>query len=553
MQVAIPKRKRDEDWAPTSAQRKAYLANKKFAGLYPWGTHGAVRLERGSDYTRNTYGETYKKATDDQKANRRKSGYTGRGKYWGRALGSALGGIGGMMLGGPKGAAIGGSLGGSLGDSLTGRGLYEGRGSYAVSNSLMSGSSSKPPMFKSISDETGALVVSHREYIADIFGNETTESFKNRSYSINPGLERTFPWLSQIAQNYEEYEMVQCVFEFRSTVAVDVSSNGQVGTIVMVTNYNAGNRSFTDKNTMMQYDGAMSCKTTQSMIHGVECDPSKISGPAGNYIRANPVVSGQDVKTYDHGLFQLASIGLPDAYANDNIGELWISYTVKLRKPRLFSGKGLNVSRDQYLCTGPTGATNIFANMTPILGTAVSNNIGTIVNFVSAKPGDTTISLYDLVFPASYSGNLEIKVIANGSLSMSSNSGAWRNCFANDDAVAGTYEFNSGTTGNFSKRYDIYGAIPNTQAAGEWYCASVDDLSALTVNDQAVIMLHVKVNIATDGVDNKLRFQLPREGVAGDQLSIEIAEYNTFDISLTDTADFVYQGTKLPYPVVSRT
>jgi hypothetical protein len=552
MQVAIPKRKRDEDWAPTSAQRKAYLANKKFAGLYPWGTHGAVRLERGTDYNLRNFGTTYKEATDEQKANRRKSGYTGRGKYWGRALGSALGGIGGMMLGGPKGAAIGGSLGGSLGDKLTGRGLYEGRGSYAVTNSLMSGSSSKPPMFKSISDETGALVVSHREYIADIFGNETTESFKNRSYSINPGLERTFPWLSQIAQNYEEYEMVQCVFEFRSTVAVDVSSNGQVGTIVMVTNYNAGNRPFTDKNTMMQYDGAMSCKTTQSMIHGVECDPSKISGPAGNYIRANPVVSGQDVKTYDHGLFQLASIGLPDAYANDNIGELWISYTVKLRKPRLFSGKGLNVSRDQYLCTGPTGSTNIFANMTPYLGTAVSNNIGTIVNFVSTKPGDSSISLYDLVFPASYSGNLEIKVTANGTLNMSVNKSSWRKCFANDDAVAGTFEFNSGTTGNFAKRYDIYGALPDSQSAGEWYCSAVDDPNSTADNDQAMILLHVKVSIATDGVDNKLRFQLPMEGVAGDQLSIEVAEYNTFDISLTDTADFVYQGTKLPYPVVSR-
>lgn len=518
-------------------------ATSKFSKLHPWDTYGAARMERGSEFTQNNFGTSYKEATPEQRSNRKRTGYTGRGKYWGKMLGGALGSIGGMFVGGPKGAVVGGKLGSHYGDKWSGRGLYEGRGSYApVTNSLMAGSASTPATFQSVDDETGALCISHKEYIADIFGNESTESFKNRTYSINPGLERTFPWLSQIAQNYEEYEMIQCVFEFRSTVAVDVASNGQVGTIVMVTNYNAGARPFSDKNTMMQYDGCMSSKTTQSMVHGVECDPDKRSGAAGNFIRANPVITGEDIKTYDHGVFQLASVGLPDAYANDNIGELWISYTVKLRKPRLFSGKGLNLSRDQYVVT--TTAQDQFLNMSNVIGTGVQNNIGTKINFVSSA---SSVGSYDLLFPASYAGNLEIRVLVNGSIETTTNNTAWRRMFATDAAVAGVYEFLTGTTGNIKQRKDLYGALPVSNSDPEWYVACTDDLATGTTNDQVMVTFHVKIGIATDGVDNKLRFNLPQHCLAGNQLSIDISEYNTFDLALEEDASFVYQGTKLPY------
>ena len=89
----------------------------------------------------------------------------------------------------------------------------------------------------------------------------------------------------------------------------------------MATNYNASSPPFSDKATMMEYAHAMSAKTTEHMTHGVECDPSKLGGSERKYIRTNPVVPSQDLKTYDHGLFQLAVANSPASrHAKRNYG-----------------------------------------------------------------------------------------------------------------------------------------------------------------------------------------------------------------------------------------
>lgn len=510
---------------PSTPSSRGMWATSKFSKLHPWDTWGAARLERGSDFTLSNFGTTYKDATAEQRSNRKRTGYTGRGKYWGKMLGGALGSIGGMFVGGPKGAVLGGKLGSHYGDKWSGRGMYEGQGSYApVSNSLIAGSTQAPPSFQSVADETGALIITHREYIADIFGNQAGESYKNRSYAINPGLERSFPWLSQIAQNYEEYEMIQCVYEYRSTVAIDVGSNGQVGTVVMATNYNAANRAFDDKNTMMQYDGSMSSKTTESMAHGVECDPSKKNTPGGLYTRANPVVTGQDLKTYDHGLFQLATIGLPSAYENDNIGELWVSYTVKLRKPRFFSGKGLNVSRDRILCN-PNGN---LTDLLPVTALGQQNNIG--VTFTRGLVSGTA-AVYYIVFPASYAGNVKVDLrmagAVNGSLYTQ----------LSDETPVGLL---AATTGNIEPIPDMFGVNPGDARTPSFGCRSQQSFTG-TDKDMLTSTVHIKVSVATDGIDNKLAVSLDTgSGIdANTQIVFDICEYNTYDLAVTERPKFV--------------
>lgn len=539
----MPKRKSSSSCSSSCCKTiRQTSAAKRFSKLHPWTTHGAARLPRGSEFTRAQFGPSWYEADDQQKNARLESGYRGRGKYWGKTLGGALGSIGGMFLGGPKGAVVGGSLGSAIGDKLTGKGLYEGRGLYegggTVSNSLMAGSSRTPAQFASVNDETGALIVSHREYISDIFGNEANESYKNRTFPINPGLERSFPWLSQIAQNYEEYEMIQCVYEFRSTVSIDVGSNGQVGSVVMATNYNAANRPFDDKNTMMQYDGSMSCKTTESMVHGVECDPSKKNSPGGLYTRANPVIVGQDLKTYDHGLFQLATIGLPAAYENDNIGELWVSYTVKLRKPRFFSGKGLNVSRDLLLCNvdGTSSSSDNFQNLAGSWALGQQNNIGCIVRSVDEQ---AAYSYYQIVFPASYAGNLSITFIMSGS--KNSNNCPLFQANSSDGTPIDLYGTAQGTTGNITVLKDIYGCLPGTSRVATFGNFSYQDRGGITA-DTIICLVHVKVSVATDGVDNALGFLLYNgsDGLTPKtQISIDISEYNTYDAAPTSTPTYV--------------
>lgn len=284
-----------------------------------------------------------------------------------------------------------------------GRGAYYGgRGSYEAGNNVIQGhqSAGNVPQFSSAQDDQGDITISHTEYLGDIYGNPAGSLFTNSSYALNPGVERTFPWLSQIACNFAEYELVQCIFTYRSTASIDVDSNGQVGTVIMATNYNPDAADFTDKATMMQYAHANSDKAVITQKHGVECDPTMNAGPAIKYVRTSPLSnqSGDSVR-YDQGTFQLAMHGTPTAYQDASIGELWISYTVRLNKPRLFSGIGKNISQDLFVSNGGETANTVFGTNSTML-TGSENSIGGSLNVSGANCTYT--------FPSNTHGHFEV-------------------------------------------------------------------------------------------------------------------------------------------------
>nr|QKV51169.1 putative capsid protein [Crucivirus sp.] len=210
-----------------------------------------------------------------------------------------------------------------------GRALY-GQGDYRT-GSNRSPTTGRMGMGTSIAKfaSTGnAVVVSHREYIGDI---SSSVAFTNASYAINPGLVTTFPWLSQLAASFTEYDFKQLVFQFKSTSANALNStNTALGTVVGATQYNAGSDDFTSKQQMENYEFAKSCKPSEDQVFPVEC--AQFQNPVDQlYVRSQPVPSGQDSRLYDLGNFQLATAGSQAAAV---IGELWVSYTVCLYKPR---------------------------------------------------------------------------------------------------------------------------------------------------------------------------------------------------------------------------
>lgn len=202
-----------------------------------------------------------------------------------------------------------------------------GRGDYKVSsNSLVE--SGAPPSF--IRDGSG-FRVRHREYIRDVVSPGA--GFNNYPLPINPGLPETFPWLSSIAANFEEYELHGLVFEFRTLSAVAVSStNTALGAVVLATNYDPYDPAFQNKQQMEAYEFSCSGPPCHSLLHPVECAPRQTATPI-KYVRTNGlVVPGGDLRLYDQGLFQIATVG---QQAASNIGELWVSYDVKFLKPKL--------------------------------------------------------------------------------------------------------------------------------------------------------------------------------------------------------------------------
>lgn len=233
-----------------------------------------------------------------------------------RTLGQAWGALGG--LGGIVKAARGGIPG------------ITGSGDYTVSyNSLMEDGSSQAPSF---GGGTGRSIrVRHREYIQDV---QSTIGFANLSFAINPANRNLFPWLSNIAQNFQEYKIHGMIMHFNSLSAEALNStNTALGAIIMSTDYNAASPPFQSKSAAENAEFTVSTRPSQSLIHGIECDPAMTVNQGHLYISANSngtVPTGEDIKTYNMGTFQFITQG---SQAVATVGELWVSYDIELLKP----------------------------------------------------------------------------------------------------------------------------------------------------------------------------------------------------------------------------
>ncbi len=167
-------------------------------------------------------------------------------------------------------------------------------------------------------------IVSHREYIGDVTGSA---DFYNKVYSINPGNKELFPWLSTIAQNYQQYRIHGMLIEFRPLIT-DYAALGSPGVVAMATNYNADAPAYRSRIDMENSEYAVSVKPTANLIHAIECAPEQTS-VTKLYVRSGDPVAGQDLRLYDLGNFQFATQSNPVAV----LGELWVSYVVEFFKP----------------------------------------------------------------------------------------------------------------------------------------------------------------------------------------------------------------------------
>lgn len=273
-------------------------------------------------------------------------------------VGSIIGGGVGSMFGLPYAQGIGKWLGTGIG-TIFGSGDYEMVGQNPSYNVLTNGA--QIPKF-STTRQTN--IVSHREYLGDITG---TTAFTNRVYPINPGSTLTFPWLSTLAQCYQQYKIHGLIFEFRPLIT-DFVTSGAPGVVVMATNYNADEPAYTTKQAMENSEYAVSVKPTCNLMHGVEC-ASNQTVLNELYVRPAGLASNLDLKFTDLGNFQFASQGNPTQL----LGELWCSYTIEFFKPLLPNDVGGNV---QSISTTRGGVTNVLPT-----GTVIINQSGDLAGF----------------------------------------------------------------------------------------------------------------------------------------------------------------------------
>lgn len=295
-------------------------------------------IERGSRLSKELFGDSYAEASIPQKRMRRALNFRGEGdyeafkpwlKYGSRAVGAGLAAVPAFMTGGwgkaiealPEGWEAGARFSKSVG-----------WGDYStpmITNQIMNGgtnaSSDTPVMLNHMGDLSGDIILQHREFISNVTVSGT--ALEQKQYELNPGLKETFPFLSQIANNFELYKFEGLAFQF--VPHYGEGEDSILGKVIMVTNYDPDARDFRTSQEMQNYDYACTAKPSLGQVHGVETDSTK-RATEQLYVRSGDVA--RDKVFTDIGKFTIATEGIPKP---GNIGELWVTYKIRLSRAHL--------------------------------------------------------------------------------------------------------------------------------------------------------------------------------------------------------------------------
>jgi hypothetical protein len=202
-----------------------------------------------------------------------------------------------------------------------------------------------------ITGSGNVTVVKHKEYVADL--TSTGAGYQVSSFRINAGIPTTFPWLYNLAANFEKYKFRKLHFVYHSSVATTTS-----GSVMLAIDLDALDSAPATKAQMLQMN-----KVVRSNVW--EGCRSEVPQSVGQlFIRTGAVPAGADAKTYDVGSLFVALSGVDAGVA----GEVWFEYEVELHTPQstqaaVFSAEAnwnasdwLTFSKSGYLGVSQQGA-----------------------------------------------------------------------------------------------------------------------------------------------------------------------------------------------------
>lgn len=332
-----------------------------------------------------------------------------------KSLGKQILTTGGQLLGSGIGDLIGvpglGKIGRSAGAFIS---KITGMGDYKISsNSLMTGQ--RPSFTNSNTLNNGGIRIKHREFIENVV--TSGDAFNSKTYILNPGLVQSFPFLSTLANSFEQYHMNGLVWEYVSTSADALNStNTALGVVVISTTYDPLDSPFTDKQQMEAYMFTSSGAPSSNQLHPVECAPG-VSTLRNLYVRATDIPANADAHFYDMGITTIATQGQQAACT---IGELWVSYDITLLKPKIETPLGASTLCYHARFTPTTGA--LFTNPVRRSGSTITctypttnsiafPNVGRYCVVIAGQSG-TSVSMG---VPASSTGATLVSAFFGGS------------------------------------------------------------------------------------------------------------------------------------------
>lgn len=278
---------------------------------------------------------------------------------------------------------------------------------YHVKHNSFIGSS--PPTFSGSSGED--IIVTRREFVKDIYSSTT---FANERFFLNPGNPILFPWLSQFAKGYEEYQIMGMVFEFKSTSSDAISSGLGMGSVIAATDYDCLDATYTDKRTMAASEFSNSCKPSISFLHPIECDPKRnvlgrmyVLPGITDVSQVTSPTSSMDPRFATLGQTYIAVEGM--AAADSAIGELWVTYKVKLSRPILEAASVYEGLAQRIQLETDTGG-NVTSAPTMESRGGVGFSIGNVIQTPTIAP--TSGTRLELKLQPSSPGNFMVHVFS---------------------------------------------------------------------------------------------------------------------------------------------
>jgi len=140
---------------------------------------------------------------------------------------------------------------------------------------------------------------------------------------------QTFPWLSIVAKQYEQYRFKKLRFEYITRTGTTTS-----GSVLLAPDYDASDATPGTEAQMTTYEECVEDAPWKDIACQLKPEAMHPMGPR-KYVRTG-AVSG-DIKTYDVANFFLAVVEMTGA---TGVGKLWVDYDVEFFVPQTESSSG---------------------------------------------------------------------------------------------------------------------------------------------------------------------------------------------------------------------
>lgn len=226
-----------------------------------------------------------------------------------------------------------------------------------------------------VTSGAGWMRIQHSEILDTIVSTEGALFADNLySYTINPGLFQSFPWLSTQALGFERYRFNSLAYEYVPRCPVTTQ-----GGIIMAPDYDPDDLPPQGENQMSTYKHVADCSVFEPLL--VRLNPADLFGDMKmKYNRYGTFTPGgsTSIREYDGGTFFAVMVDT-DVGTTTTGGKLWVHYDVTFHVPRTLSIKTAASLASLYIL-----GNNTLTPANPFgLAPTVSGGLGTVATGTS--------------------------------------------------------------------------------------------------------------------------------------------------------------------------